>query len=150
MGRRLVDERIYRLLWSRLALQFDAGVATALLEGRLEVSFGAGGRVRQVWKDGEPYLTLRPSDGYASLSIRAAEVVRSSTRPPRYRVIVARGASIVGSVFTSQVVGGDSGLRPGEEALVVDEDDNLIGVGRVRVPLAFIKGLDRGEIVRLR
>ncbi|WP_148679119.1 PUA domain-containing protein [Aeropyrum pernix] len=150
MGRRPVDSRLFRLLWGRLALQFSPEAADALLsvEG-LEVSFGAGGRVRQVWAGGEPYLTLRAGDGYFSLSTRAGEFLRRSIAKPRFRVIVGSGVEPVGSVFAKQVVGGDEGLRPGDEAIVVDEEDRLLGVGRVRIPLAFIRGLDRGEVVRL-
>lgn len=150
MPRRPASGKVLRLLWARLAFQFAPEVADYMLKGKIEVSTGSGGRVRHVWKNGEPYLTLRPNDGYFSLSLRAGEDLRKAVGPPRFRVVVRRGAKVVGSVFPSQVAGGDHGLRPGDEAIVVDEDDRLVAVGRVRIPLWFIKGLDRGEVVRLR
>ncbi|MCE4611512.1 MAG: hypothetical protein F7B17_06040 [Desulfurococcales archaeon] len=152
MARRRPGEGVYRLLWARLSYQFDFEVANALLEPReeLEVSLSGSGRVRHVWKAGRLILTFRAGDALASLTLDGAELVRRSSEPPRYRVVVRRGSVIHGSVFPRQVVGGDFGLRVGDEVLVVDEDDRLLAVGRLRIPLTLIRGLSRGEVVRVR
>ncbi len=152
MARVKVGPSVYRLLWVRLAYQFDPRVADYLLGtgDDLEVSFSGKGRVRHVWRSGNLLLTFRASDALASLTTYAGELVRKSSEPPRYRVIVKRGSDVKGSVLAPQVVGGDYSRRPGDEVIVVDEDDNLIAVGRLKIPLTLIRGLDRGEVVRVR
>ncbi len=147
-----LSQGLYRVVWARLAFQFDPRAADNLLGGleKLEASFGRGGRLRHLWRDGRLLLTFRPRDGFASLTMYSGELLRASTEPPRYRVVVRRGVEVRGAVFVAQVAGGDETLRPGDEVIVVDEDDRLLGVGRLRIPLSIIRGLRRGEVVRVR
>ncbi len=149
MARRKPTLRELRMIRARLTWQFDGEVASALLSGNVEVGYGSKRRIRYVYLDGNLILTLRPGDGLFSITITAGDIIRKATDPPRYRVIVKRG-EIKGSVFASYVKAMDPALRPGDEAIVVDDNDILIGVGRVRVPANMINGLSRGEVVRLK
>jgi len=103
-----------------------------------------------VIRNGKVYLTLRPTDGYFSLSIHAAERVRIASKPPRYRLVVSEAAELKGSVLAPVVKMIDESLRPGDEVLIVDESDRLLAVGRLRVPPIMINGLSRGEVARVR
>ena len=40
--------------------------------------------------------------------------------------------------------------RPGDEVIVVDELDSLIGVGKLKLPPVTVKSLEKGEVVRIR
>ncbi|MCE4628347.1 MAG: hypothetical protein F7C34_04275 [Desulfurococcales archaeon] len=133
-----------------LEYQFDAEVASALLEGRILVETGGKGSVRYVIVDGVRMLTLRPNDGLFSISVPAARRIVASSKPPRYRVIVRGEREIRGSVLVADVIEMDPELRPGDEAVVVDRDDKIIAVGRVKLPRAILDGLARGEVVRVR
>jgi len=133
------------------AFQWDWRVAESLFSGLEDVVLDVRrGRVRYVIVGGRVYLTLRPGDGFFSLSLEAGERVRRASRPPRYRIVVEGGVELRGSVLAPAVKDMDPELRPGDEALVVGEDDELLGVARVRVPAVMVNGLRRGEIARVR
>lgn len=132
------------------AYQWDWRVAANLVrDGEEYIVDFRRGRPRHVILEGRVYLTLRPGDGLFSLTLSSAERVREASEPPRYRVIVRRG-EFQGSVLAPIVASIDPRLRPGDEVLVVDEDDKLLGVGRLRVPPRALEALSRGEIVRVR
>lgn len=143
----------YRLLYT-LVYQFDFNVARALLPSPedVSVSLSPKGRIRHVYVRGVRVLTLRPSDGLFALSLEGGEVVRRASRPPRFRVIVRSGEVefIKGSVLRPIVVDVDPEARPGDEILVVDELDNLVGVGKLKLPPVTIKTLEKGEVARVR
>jgi len=149
MTRRSPSSGELRVLWARLSYQFTPKVANALLNGKVEVEYGSRRRIRYVYLDGSLVLTLRPGDGLFSITMKAGEIIRKVEAPPRFRVIV-RDGELKGSVFAKDVVGIDPQLRPGDEAIVVTEVDELVGVGRLRLPSYMLKGLQRGEIVRLK
>lgn len=145
-----MDSRVYRLVLARLALQFDPVVALNVLpspRGFL-VDYSKRGVPRHVFRGDRYYLTIRPSDGMVSLSIEAGEAVVKSSDYPRYRVVV-KGIP-EGSVFVSDVIDIDEALRPGDEVVVVDDEGVVVGTGRLKIPPAMIKGLNRGEVVRVR
>lgn len=152
MARRKPSPGELRLLRARLTWQFEPVVAEALLDGDIEVEYGARRRIRYVYLNGELILTLRPSDGLFSITRAAGEVIVKASRSPRYRVVVdaASRDELAGSVFARHVILMDPALRPGDEAVVVSGEDTVIGVGRVRVPPSMINGLSRGEVVRLK
>lgn len=135
-----------------LSYQFSPRVAFALTtpEDEVEVEYSSKGRVRFVRLKGERILTRRAGDGLYALSPRAAEVILRVEPPPRFRVIVKDPGLISGSVLVANVERVDHLLRPGDEVIIVDRGDRLVGVGRLRVPPAMISGLERGEVVRVR
>ena len=138
-----------RKVWAILAYQFDEAVASALLTGR--VSFRVRrGEVREVYRDGGLLLVRRPPDGLFSISIEAGRIIVDSSPPPSYRIIVKGDREVKGSILARDVASMDYRLRPGDEVVIVDESDRLIGVGRLRVPPVMLNGLERGEIARVR
>jgi archaeosine-15-forming tRNA-guanine transglycosylase len=154
VGERLVSiPTYYRLLYS-LAFQFDFNVARSLLPSPdvVSVILSSTGRVRYVLVNGVRMLTLRPSDGFFTLSIEAGEIVRRASTPPRFRVVVKGGevTRIKGSVLKPIVLDVDPLARPGDEIIVVDELDNLVGVGKLKLPPIIVKSLEKGEVARIR
>jgi uncharacterized protein with predicted RNA binding PUA domain len=143
----------YRLLYS-LAFQFDFNVARSLLPSPdvVSVVLSSTGRVRYVLVNGVRMLTLRPTDGFFTLSIEAGEIVRRASKPPRFRVVVKGGevTRVKGSILKPIVLDIDPHLRPGDEVIVVDELDNLVGVGKLKLPPVVVKSLEKGEVVRVR
>ncbi len=108
------------------------------------------GSLRGVLHGEKRVATLRPTDGLFSLGLYGASLILDAESAPRFRVIIRCDRELSGSVLVADYVDMDPLLRPGDEAIVVDENDRLIGVGRLRIPRGMIPGLSRGEIVRLR
>lgn len=142
----------FSMIRLRLAYQFNWTVANALLPdiSRVGVSYSGTGKIRYVYLDGELILTMRPGDGLFAITPRAGEIIVKATKPPDFRVIVRRCADIRGSVLVKDLVAMDPNLRVGDEVVIVDEHDNLIGVGKLRIPYYMLSGLNRGEVARVR
>ncbi len=142
----------YRILTAIASIQFGRKAAEALLPSldRITVYRGKGGRPRSILLDGELVLVWRPTDGYFSLTPAGARVIKEVVPPPRLRVVVKGDREIRGSVLVRDVEEVDPWLRPGDEVIVVDRGDRIVGVGRLRVPPRMLEGLERGEVVRVR
>ena len=134
--------------------QFSDRVANAFFPKSsnrdLRVEVTGKGSIRGVFHGEKRLATLRPSDGLFSLSLHGAQLILNVESPPRFRVIIKCSREISGGILVGDYIEMDPLLRPGDEAIVVDEHDRLIGVGRLRIPREMIPGLSRGEIVRLR
>ncbi len=152
MKRRKPSEGELAKLIAIARFQFGEDVAGILFEDleSIEVDVTGRGKIRHVYLEGERLLTLRPNDGYYSLGMKAAELIVKRIPSPRLRIIVKGDRELKGSVLVVDVVGFDESLRPGDECIIVDKEDNLIGIGRVKIPPLMLEGLDRGEVVRLR
>ncbi|MEM2878837.1 MAG: PUA domain-containing protein [Candidatus Hadarchaeales archaeon] len=111
---------------------FGRGAGRALFPDSVNV-VKSSGRIRQVLLGGEPVCAIRASDGHIKLNRRGAELLHSAFPPPRLRVVISEEAvPFAGSgrtVFAPHVKSADPEIRPGEEVLVVDEEDRLIASG---------------------
>ncbi len=91
-------------------------------------------KIRHIYNDGKLLATLRAKDGYLALTADGGRAIQKLFRPPEHRVVVAKGVEEFimrgGNVFAKHVVKADPEIRPGEEVLVVDGRDHLLGVGR--------------------
>ena len=149
--RRKADRHELDFLRRRVAFQWDWNVARSVFrEGEDYVLDLVRGRIRYILLGGRVYFTLRPNDGFLSPSLVSGERVREASQPPKYRVIVKGDREIKGSILARDVRLIDPDLRAGDEILVVDESDRLIGIGRLRVPPLMIEGLNYGEVARVR
>jgi 7-cyano-7-deazaguanine tRNA-ribosyltransferase len=92
------------------------------------------GRVRGLVRAGRRLFTVGP-DGIPRPTWHGASLLKTALRRPARRLVVvpdaeefvARGKSL----FSKFVGGGDSSLSPGSSALLVNEDDDLLAVGRL-------------------
>lgn len=139
------------LIASILAFQFSWRVAREFLRigDRVDVAL-VRGRVRYVYINGRHALTLRPTTGLFTISEPMAEIIVRAEAPPRFRVVVRGDREIRGSVLARDLVEMDESIRPGDEVVVVDKSDRIIGTGRARVSASMARSLEYGEIVRVR
>ncbi|RLF16131.1 MAG: pseudouridine synthase [Thermoprotei archaeon] len=155
MRRSANEDEIYKL---RILADFlfGYGAGDALLKGNnIEVELSrTTGKIRHVYVDGTRIMTIRAHDGMISLSIEGAERLRRRFKPPKLRVIVRsdvvdfirRGRD----VFAKHVIDADRDIRPGMEVLVVDQNDELLAVGRAVLSGEEMILLNRGVAVRVR
>ena len=136
--------------------QFGSGVGRVLIPDDVIVSKSPNTlRIRHVIIEGEgTVVTLRAQDCLYSLHILGGSRLLEGFDPPRFRVIVsndvAEHVERGGNVFARHVVDVDPNLRAGGEVVVVDEEDRLLGVGRLRLSPSEIPYFSRGEAVRVR
>lgn len=115
--------------------QFFRGAGEILIPDGAEIQFSKRTkRPRYVLVDGKLVATLRWKDGYLALTIFGARLLARRTPSPKLRAIVRSDAlkKVVErkQVLCLDIVAADPSLRPGSEVIVVDEDDNVLGVGK--------------------
>lgn len=110
------------------------------------------GRVRNILSGGRHVASLRAEDGFLSLRWAGAEILRAGVAAPRLRLVVEEDAGAFvaegKNVMAKTVVGADPDLRPGDDALVVNPRDELVGVARLVLSGPEIPGVRRGVAAR--
>jgi len=95
------------------------------------------GRLRYVDDGAEPIMTVRASDMHVIPRRPLAEVLHRLLPYPRLRVVVvdevAMDVACSHTLFARHVLYLDPELRSGDEALLVDESDNLLGIATLRL-----------------
>lgn len=135
--------------------QFGVGAGEALLQGdvRLEKSRKTS-KIRTVHVDDEHVLSLRARDGFFTMKLAGARRLHAALPTPALRVTVDAESAPLNregkNVFAKFVVDCDPDLRPGDEALVVDEEDALLAVGRVVLNREEMLAFSRGLAVKVR
>ncbi|MCC7568586.1 MAG: tRNA guanosine(15) transglycosylase TgtA [Candidatus Methanofastidiosa archaeon] len=133
--------------------QYGRGVGARLFDGGT-VSYSRTDRVRSVTDGTDVIATLRARDGLFILGKAGQERLHRILPAPTYRVVVDNEVAPFvkerGDVFAKFVRGVDPSLYAGEEVLVVDEDDTLLGSGWLQLAPREIPFFSRGIAVRTR
>lgn len=134
---------------------FGRGIGDALLKGNLVevVKSRKTGRIREVYVDGVLVATIRASDGFLLPTIEGAKKMVTFGKCSKIVIIpndiaefVAKGRSL----FAKHVLRADSGIRAGEEVIVVNESGDVIAVGRARLTGDEMMRAKRGVAVKVR
>jgi len=115
--------------------QFGRGVGDVLFPDDVEIEYSKGtGRIRYVYLKGKRLATLRPTDGLFSLSIYGAERITKSGFTAKCLVTVdadaAKFVAAGGDVFAGYVIRADDEIRPKDEVIVINEEGEVVAVGR--------------------
>ena len=114
------------------------------------------GKIRNVLlkESAELYLVLRAQDFLFSITTLSALRLKECTKPPKLRVVIPSSLSSFvregKNVFAKFVVDADPELRPNDEVLVVDEGDNLLAVGKMKLSGEEVKHYKRGVAVQVK
>jgi predicted RNA-binding protein (TIGR00451 family) len=147
-----VDDNIREAIRIMIEKQFGEKIANEIAKSTsLEIELSPKtGRIRHVFLDNKRILTLRASDGWFTISLDFAEIILSSCEGKKHKVISEKGIDLKGSLLVPGVVDCDEGIRPGDEVVIVDEDDRLLGVGKAKLSCPAMKSSLKGEAVRVR
>lgn len=135
--------------------QFGADIGDALFRKNVLITRSRRtGRIRHVYLDKVLLATLKPKDGFFSLTVAGAAKLLGALASPRLRVVVREDvAEFVlrgGDVFARHVVQTDTSLRAGEEVLVVSPEDKLLAVGKALLTGKEMLAFKRGVAVKVR
>ena len=135
--------------------QFGKGVGDRLFPENVEILFSrATGRIRYVNLNGERLATLRPTDGLLSLSITAAKILAENPGSAQCFVTVrndvARFVAEGGDLFAAHVVKADGEIHAKEEVIVVNEDGEVLAVGRAVLSASEMTAFKTGVAVKVR
>jgi len=112
------------------------------------------GKIRYIYLKDQLLLTLRPNNGLFTLTLYAAKIIINNIKKPILRIVVQNDiAEFIAegrNVFCKHVVDIDENLRPNDEVIIVNENDKLLAVGRLKIPVSYIKSFKSGVAVNVR
>lgn len=134
--------------------QFGAGTGLCLFPEGCTFILSTTGRIRQVLCQGTRLATVRASDGRLTLGIEGAKRLQEVLPAPGYRVVirddVAEFVAKGKNTFAKHVVSADSGIRAGDEVLVVAAGDRLLACGAAVISGPEMLAFNYGAAVKVR
>jgi uncharacterized protein with predicted RNA binding PUA domain len=135
--------------------QFGKGVGAQLFPDNIEIQYSPRtGRIRFINLNGERLATLRPTDGVLSLSIEAAQTMTEKTPFAKCFVTVKNDVlkfiAAGGDVFAIHVVKVDVEVGAKDEIIALDEDGQVLAVGRTMLSSEEMKAFKTGVAVKIR
>ena len=137
------------------AYQFGKESADALFKGEIElIKSRKTGKIRNIISDGEHVLSLRAPDGLYTLRPEGAQRLLKILPSPKMRCISMDDAvpfvSNGRNMFCQFVTDMDPEIRPMEEIIIVDKDDNFLATGRAILTFDELKSFKKGIAIKVR
>ena len=144
-----------RKIMSIADYQFGRGAGKALFDGKVEVKKSkTTGKIRNVFVNGKHVVSMRASDGFFTLKFEGGIKLHNFFKKPKMRVIVSKEAEPFikqgKNVFAKFVIDACNELRPYDEALIVNENDELLAVGQCLLNREEMLDFERGVAVKTR
>ena len=138
-------------------MQFGRGSGERFADICSEITFRKSRktrRIRNVYDSGEHVLSFNAETGRAILTITGARLLHGIIPLPDYRVIVSREAEPFiregKSAFSRFVIDCCPHIRPGDEVLVVGEEDDLLAWGTALLNRKEMLDFQRGIAVKVK
>ncbi len=135
--------------------QYGVGVGSQLFPDDIQIEFShSTGRIRYINLNGRRIATLRPTDGMLSLSVDAARTL-AKTCPNAHCFVTARQdiAHFVaegGDLFAAHIVKVDPEIHAKDEVIILDEQGQVLAVGRAFLSAAEMAAFKTGVAVKVR
>ncbi len=112
------------------------------------------GKLRNIYLNDKLLFSLRAEDGLFTLAYEGAKLLHGKLEKPRQRVFVSKDISnflLEGkNLFSKFVKDVDDNLRPGDEVIIVDEEDQFISFGRAILSPEEMRDFKSGLAVKNR
>ena len=150
----MTSNTLYRL--RRIAeYQFGENMGKTLFPENIEVETSKRtGKIKRISINGRVIATLRPNDGLLALSIQGAKRIKEETKPPKLRAIAIKEVTELiergRNLFAKHVKDADPTIIPGDEVIVVDEEDNVLAVGRAILTGKEMVAFKSGIAIKIR
>jgi 7-cyano-7-deazaguanine tRNA-ribosyltransferase len=136
-------------------MQFGKGAADILIKGNVElIKSKRTGKIRNVISDEKHVLSMRASDGMFTLKKEGVLRLHGGFKPPSLRVVVENDSVEFNregkNVFAKFVLDCDEEVRPLDEVLVVDKNDELVAFGRAMMNREEMLSFEIGVAVKIR
>ncbi|KYK33937.1 MAG: hypothetical protein AYK19_12610 [Theionarchaea archaeon DG-70-1] len=133
---------------------YQFGSKAASLFDSTKIAHGRTGKIRHLYQDKTLLATLRPMDGLFVLTFEGAEKLHALLPFPERRVTADEEACPFvkegKDLFAKFVIHIDKNLRCYEEALITDDTDALLGVGKLMLSPEEVKSFNKGVAVQCR
>ncbi|MFX0057830.1 MAG: PUA domain-containing protein [Candidatus Hodarchaeota archaeon] len=137
--------------------QFGSQITDILFdnEEKINIEFSKNtGKIKHIRYNNEIILNYRPNNGFFTLTLFSAKKIIENVKTPTLRAIVLTEISEFikkgRNVFCKHVVDIDNNLRPLDEVIVVNQEDDLLAIGRLMIPIPYVKSFKTGIAINVR
>ncbi|MEJ2295322.1 MAG: hypothetical protein P8Y23_11230 [Candidatus Lokiarchaeota archaeon] len=111
-------------------------------------------KIKYIYENEDLLLSFKPTNGFFTISLYAAQKIVSHTDMPLIRAVVLSEISEFikkgRNVFCKHIIDIDPQLRTLDEVIVVNEEDEVLAVGRLMIPIPYIKTFNTGVAIKVR
>jgi len=135
--------------------QYGEGVGTRLFPDNVQIEYShSTGRIRYINQNGKRIATLRPTDGMLSLSLDAARtLVKSCPLAPCFVTVrqdISKFVADGGDLFAAHVIKADTEIHAKDEVIILDEQGQVVAVGRAFLSSQEMMAFKTGVAVKVR
>ena len=137
--------------------QFGQSITDILFEDENEINFKFSkntGKIKHVYDKGKLILNLRPTNGFFTLSLFSAKKIIEGIPPLKLRAVVMNEISdfirIGRNVFCKHIIDIDDDLRPFDEIIVVNQENDLLAIGKLVIPVPYVRSFKTGIAIKVR
>ena len=137
--------------------QFGQSITDILFEDENEINFDFSkntGKIKHIYDKDKLILNLRPTNGFFTLSLFSAKKIIESIPPLKLRAIVMNEISdfirIGRNVFCKHIIDIDDNLRPFDEIIVVNQENDLLAIGKLVIPVPYVRSFKTGIAIKVR
>jgi predicted RNA-binding protein (TIGR00451 family) len=137
--------------------QFGQSITDILFENEDEINFKFSkntGKIKHVYDKDNLILNLRPTNGFFTLSLFSAVKIIKSIPPLKLRAIVMNEISEFirkgRNVFCKHVIDIDDSLRPSDEIIVVNQENEILAIGKLVIPVPYVRSFKTGIAIKVR
>ncbi len=135
--------------------QYGEGVGSKLFPDKVQIEYShSTGRIRYINLNGERIATLRPTDGMLSLSIEAAcTLAKNCPTAPCFVTVrqdISKFVADGGDLFAAHVVKADAEIHAKDEVIILDEQGQVVAVGRAFLSSQEMMAFKTGVAVKVR
>ena len=124
-----------------LQFQFEDEVFDSVFNDPKEIKIEFSRKTKKfklIFFKGKRFFSFKPDVGKFSLSIYAAKFLYDNTVKPKFRVTIQTDVQDFikngKSVFAKHAIKIAPHLRPNDEVIIVNEEDELLAVGKLKIP----------------
>jgi len=137
--------------------QFGQSITDILFEDENEINFKFSkntGKIKHIYDKDKLILNLRPTNGFFTLSLFSAKKIIESIPPLKLRAVVMNEISdfirIGRNVFCKHIIDIDDNLRPFDEIIVVNQENDLLAIGKLVIPVPYVRSFKTGIAIKVR
>ena len=151
----IVDMDALQKIRSVADYQFGRDAGDKLFPDEVRIVYSKNtGKIRHIHLKDELLATLRPTTGLFVLTLAGAKRLVREVKPLRHWVKIQDEAepfvSKGRSAFAKHVIDADDEIRPQDEVLVINRENEVLAVGRALLSGKEMKEFSRGMAVRVR
>jgi predicted RNA-binding protein (TIGR00451 family) len=137
--------------------QFGQSITDLLFEdeNEIKIEFSKNtGKIKHVYYKEKLLLNLRPTNGFFTLTLFSASKIIKYISSPKLRAVVLNEISEYirsgRSVFCKHVVAIDENLRALDEVIIVNQENELLAIGKLLIPVPFVQSFKTGVAIKVR